>query len=89
MKHLATLALMILLSWSASQAQAPLFKYHPSKKKVIKTSKSKKPGKKKLSPGKPRKKNTKITDRYRSKMNYLKRSKHHPRSKARIRRKVK
>lgn len=81
MKNFAALIFLLLITWGSSQAQAPLFKFRPEKKKNEKLIKKgvKKPVKKGSS---------KITDRYRKRINRRKKSKRNPKNKARLRRKV-
>ncbi|WP_157558724.1 hypothetical protein [Microscilla marina] len=83
MKYIVSFTFVILWSCSTlyAQEQAPLFKYHPAKKKKVATTAS---GKKAIAKKKVK---LTLTERYRQKMSHLKNSKATPKSKARIRRK--
>lgn len=81
MKNFATLVFLLLITWASSQAQTPLFKFRPEKKK---SEKSIKKGTKKT----VKKGNLKITDRYRKRINRRKKTKRTPKNKARLRKRA-
>lgn len=84
MKYFVSLILTICLSWGISQAQAPLFKLRPAKKKTEKKAPLKKSKKATAKKTKKAAKKTSITDRYRQKKNRRRqRSRLNPRSKTR------